>query len=155
MTESVDSWPKARKRHRCVICNRFIEPGEEYWRQANFDGNAWTNKTCEHCERAVWLYGHVAYDEWLVDWLFEWLADEYPSVWASMQVKWRFPDGELMPVPFGSRCRDCGCRAEFRRLWCRPCDERRITRLNTQFVELASDSNELRDSFVSLGNPIY
>ena len=58
MTEYVDSWSTARKRHRCELCWRFIEPGESYWRQAGLDrGAAWTNKTCEHCERVVWAYG--------------------------------------------------------------------------------------------------
>lgn len=32
---------------------------------------------------------------------------------------------EFAPVPFGSRCRDCGCRVEWLRLWCGPCDEAR------------------------------
>ena len=27
MTEFVDSWLTARKRHRCGVCSRFIEPG--------------------------------------------------------------------------------------------------------------------------------
>ena len=57
MTAFVDSWPTARKRHRCGLCWRFIEPGEAYWRQAGLDGTAWTNKTCEHCERLMWAYG--------------------------------------------------------------------------------------------------
>lgn len=32
MAEFVDSWPTARKRHRCGLCLRCIEPGESYWR---------------------------------------------------------------------------------------------------------------------------
>lgn len=32
---------------------------------------------------------------------------------------------EFVHVPFGSRCRDCGCRVEWLRLWCGPCDEAR------------------------------
>lgn len=138
MTEFVDSWPTARKRHRCGVCGRFIEPGEAYWRQAAFDaGDAWTNKTCEHCERVAWRYRYSrkSYeDEYDVEWVYEWLEGEHPSVLASMQARWRFPDGDLMPVPFGSRCLDCGCRVEFRRLWCGPCDERRIARIGAQLA---------------------
>ena len=145
MAEFVDSWPTARKRHYCGICYRSIQPGETYWRQAGFDGNAWTNKTCEHCERVVWRYSREVYeDQWLVDWVHEWLEDEHPSVLASMQAGWRFPDGDLMSVPFGSRCDDCGCRVEFRRLWCGPCDERRIARIDRQFAALSAAFEEQR-----------
>lgn len=147
MAESVDSWPTARKRHRCGVCSRFIEPGEAYWRQAVFDaGDVWTNRTCEHCERVVWRYGREVCDEdeWLVDWVHEWLEDEHPNVRASMQAGWRFPDGYLMPVPFGSRCHDCGCRVEFRRLWCGPCDERRIARIGAQLAALSAAFEEQR-----------
>ena len=137
MAEFVDSWPTARKRHYCGICYRSIQPGETYWRQAGFDGNAWTNKTCEHCERVVWRYSHEVYEDgWLIDCVLEWLEDEHPSVLASMRAGWRFPDGELVPVPFGSRCIDCGQRTKFRRMWCGPCDERRIARLNLEFLEI-------------------
>ena len=72
MAEFVDAWPAARKRHRCGMCSRWILPGETYWRQAGFDaGRAWTNKTCAHCERTVWMYGRVGGDsgrapEWVL-----------------------------------------------------------------------------------------
>lgn len=144
MAEFVDSWPTARKRHYCGICYRSIQPGETYWRQAGFDGNAWTNKTCEHCERVEWAYLRSVmeseYDrEDIIEW---WLPDEYPAVYAQMLAGWRFPDGELVPLPFGSRCHDCGCRVEFRRLWCGPCDERRIARIYRGFSALLAALDE-------------
>ena len=143
MTAFVDSWPTARKRHRCGLCWRFIEPGEAYWRQAGLDGSAWTNKTCEHCERVVWAYGRSGGEyEWGPECVAEWLEDEYPAVAASRDAGWRFPDGEPLPVPFGSRCVECGCRVEFRRLWCVPCDERRIARIYRGFSALSAALDE-------------
>ena len=140
MTVFVDSWPTARKRHRCGLCWRFIEPGESYWRQACLDrGTAWTNRTCEHCERVVWAYGRSCGEyEWEPECVAEWLEDEYPAVAASRDAGWRFPDGEPLPVPFGSRCIECGCRIDFRHLWCGPCDENRIARLKRQFAEISA-----------------
>ena len=66
MTAYVDAWPTARKRHRCGVCRRTILPGETYWRQAGLDrGSAWTNRTCEHCERVVWACCRVTVEsEW-------------------------------------------------------------------------------------------
>lgn len=138
MTEYVNHYPTARKRHRCGSCWRLIEPGESYWRQAGLDrGTAWTTKTCEHCERVVWAYGRSGGDyEWELACVAEWLKDEHPGVSASRDAGWRFPDGELLPVPFGSKCIECGCRVEFRHLWCQPCDENRIDTLNRQFAEI-------------------
>ena len=145
MAEFVHSWPTARKRHRCGVCSRFIEPGEAYWRQAGLDGTAWTNKTCEHCERITWAYCRAMLEyEWEHELVAEWLQDDHPNVWAQMRAGWRFPDGELMPVPFGSRCDDCGCPVEFRHLWCGPCDERRIARIYRQFAALSAAFEEQR-----------
>lgn len=140
MTEFVDAYPTARRRHRCGICRRGIEPGETYWRQAGLDrGSAWTNKTCEHCERVVWVYGRVTGEwEWEPECVFELLEDEYPAVFSAMRAGWRWPDGELAPLPFGSRCVSCGCRIAFRHLWCPPCDDARIERLNRQFAEIST-----------------
>lgn len=130
MTEFVHSHPTARTRHRCVLCGRQVMPGEAYWRQAGFgDGSAWTTKVCEHCERVTAVYCRDMYEyEWFEEGVREWLCDEHPALYASMRAGWRWPDGEPVPVPFGSRCRDCGCRVEWLRLWCGPCDEaRRVT----------------------------
>ena len=141
MAEFVDAWPTARKRHRCGVCSRWVGPGETYWRQAGFDaGSAWTNKTCQHCERAVWAYcRHGGDSEWEPEWFLEWLSDAHPAVFAALLAGWRFPDGEPLPLPFGSRCQSCGCRIEFRHLWCEPCDEKRIARINAQFEAIATE----------------
>ena len=138
MTEYVDQYPTARKRHRCRLCWRLIEPGESYWRQAGFDGGtAWTNRTCEHCGRVVRAYRRSGgADEWGPECVLEWLEDEYPAVAASRGAGWRFPDGEMLPVPFESRCIGCGCRVEFRHRWCRPCSESLVVTLNRQFAQI-------------------
>ena len=141
MAEFVDSWPVARKRHRCGMCRRWIGSGEEYWRQAGFDaGRAWTNKTCGHCERVVWMYGRSGGDhEWELESVIEWLEDEHPAVFAALLAGWRFPDGELAALPFASTCIACGCRVEFRHLWCPPCDDARIARLGRQLEQISAD----------------
>ena len=141
MAEFVDAWPVARKRHRCGMCRRWIESGEAYWRQAGFDaGRAWTNKTCGHCERVTWAYGRSGGDhEWEPEWVLEWLEDEHPAVFAALLAGWRFPDGELAALPFASTCIACGCRVEFRHLWCPPCDDARIARLDRQFAQISAD----------------
>ena len=146
MTAYVDTWPTARKRHRCGVCARAILPGETYWRQAALDGSAaWTSKTCEHCERVVWAYGrHGGDSEWEPESVLEWLSDEYPAVFAALLAGWRFPDGELVPLPFGSRCSVCGVRVEFRHLWCPTCDDKRITRIETGFRDIAAAFEEAK-----------
>lgn len=136
MTEFVDTYPTARTRHRCGLCHRVIDPGETYWRQAGLDhGRAWTSKTCEHCERVVYAYCRtVGESEWMEEDALDWLRDDHPAVSATLRAGWCWPDGELTPVPFGSRCVTCGARIKFGRLWCRPCDDARIDRLNGQFT---------------------
>ena len=140
MTDYVDSWPTARRRHRCGVCYRSILPGETYWRQASLDhGQAWTHKTCEHCERVAWAYCRVTGEsEWDGENAIEWLSDEHPAVLAAFAAGWRWPDGDLVPVPFGSRCVDCRARVEFRALWCPPCDDKRITRIEQGFRAIAA-----------------
>ena len=140
MTDYVDSWPTARRRHRCGLCYRSILPGETYWRQASLDhGQAWTHKTCEHCERVAWAFCRVTGEsEWDGENAIEWLSDEHPAVLAAFAAGWRWPDGDLVPVPFGSRCVDCRARVEFRALWCPPCDDKRITRIEQGFRAIAA-----------------
>ena len=140
MTDYVDAWPTARKRHRCGMCRRWVERGEAYWRQAGFDaGSAWTNKTCGHCERVVFAYGRSGGDhEWELEWVLEWLEDEHPAVFAALLAGWRFPDGELAALPFASTCIACVVRVEFRHLWCPPCDDKRIARIGQGFRDIAA-----------------
>ena len=105
MISHVDAWPVARKRHRCMLCRRTIQPGETYWRQAVFDeGSAWVHKTCRHCERVVHEYCYmVGESEWMEEDALDWLREDYPALYAAMFAGWRFPDGELMPMPSGPR----------------------------------------------------
>ena len=110
-------------------------------------GAAWTNKTCAHCERVIWAYNRVCFqDEWYAECVMEWLDDEYPTVFVQMRSGWRWPDGELLPLPFGSACIDCGVRVEFRRLWCDSCDAARIARLNHQFEDISAELDQARVS---------
>ena len=148
LSDYVNSWPTARTRHRCGVCGRLVMPGETYWRQAGLDrGAAWTNKTCAHCERVIWAYNRVCFqDEWYAECVMEWLDDEYPTVFAQMRSGWRWPDGELLPLPFGSTCIDCGVRVEFRYLWCDSCDAARIARINHQFEDISAGRDQARVS---------
>ena len=140
MTEFVDSHPTARKRHRCGVCHRVVMPGEEYWRQAGFDGTAWTNKTCAHCERVIPAYLAAMGDhEWEPECLVEWVQEARPDLYAWMQAGWRWPDGELAPLPYGSRCHTCRTRIPWRHLWCGPCDAARINHLNQQFTAISHE----------------
>ena len=140
MTTFVDAHPVARTRHRCGVCRRSILPGESNRRQAGLDhGQAWTNKTCEHCERVAWAYCRVLGEsEWDQECVIEWLSDEHPADLAAFAAGWRWPDGDLVPVPFGSRCVDCRARVEFRALWCPPCDDKRVTRIEQGFRAIAA-----------------
>ena len=148
MTDFVDSWPTARTGHRCGVCGRLVLPGETYWRQAGLDrGAAWTNKTCAHCESVVHAYCRAyGEDEWCPEGVTEWAVD-YDLTWlAAMRAGWRYPDGELAPFPYGSKCIDCGVRVEFRRLWCDSCDAARIARINQQFEGISAELDQARVS---------
>lgn len=72
------------------------------------------------------------------------LRDEYPATFAALASGWCWPDGELVPAPFGSSCIDCGVRVEFRHLWCPPCDDKRITRIETGFRDVAAAFEEAK-----------
>lgn len=105
MATYANTYPVARKRHQCGVCRWWIEPGETYWRQAALDGaTAWTNKTCEHCQRVVASYCRdVAEDEWHQEDCLDWLSDLHPAVLAGMRAGWRFPNGKRMAPPFEAK----------------------------------------------------
>ena len=86
----------------------------------------------------------VKWSEWDGENTLEWLSDEHPAVLAAFAAGWRWPDGGLVPVPFGSRCVDCRARVEFRALWCPPCDERRIARVEAGFRAVAAAFEEAK-----------
>lgn len=55
-----ESFPKARRQHKCSECFRTINPGEQYTRtSAKFDGVVKTYKMCQQCRQAAkWLEKH-------------------------------------------------------------------------------------------------
>lgn len=130
--------PTARKLHRCQMCGRAILPGEDYDRMAGLDGGtAWTYKCCRHCYRAADAWTRWSGDcEWDEGSIGEFLADGHPALWDSLRAGWRYPDGELMPLPFQHHCHECRARISDGRIWCQPCDLKRIDRLNAQFTEI-------------------
>lgn len=92
----------ARKQHRCHMCGRIILPGETYWRMAGLDhGQVWTYKACPHCYRVAAALNSE--EEWDTEVILECLADEHPALWASLRAGWRYPDGDLLPLPFQPR----------------------------------------------------
>ncbi|RCK68300.1 hypothetical protein DT076_16770 [Desertihabitans brevis] len=143
MTDYVWTAPVARKRHRCQMCGRVILPGESYQRMAGLDRcEAWTFKCCDHCSRVVHAWTrHSGESEWYEDAIWDWLADGHPTVYAAAQAGWRYPDGELVPLPFQPRCFTCGTFIGGDALWCPPCDRARIDRIARS---LESISAELR-----------
>lgn len=139
MAEFVSTSPTARKRHTCDLCGWAIMPGERYWRSVGFEVTAWTQKFCLWCERTVaWYTRHGGDYEWEPESLVEWLEDEYPTVYRQILGGWRYPDGERLPLPFQFRCFTCGILMEGYRIWCDPCDQARIEKLDRQLHELVS-----------------
>lgn len=144
MRDFVSTYPTARKRHACSLCDGGIRPGERYRRGVGFDGgSAWTWKECLWCERVAAVYMRGSYDdEYDHEAVWEWLSDEYPAVYALLRAGWGYPDGERVPLPFQPRCIACGVLLDGWRLWCPPCDEERIARINEQFAAISDDLHE-------------
>ena len=108
---------RARSKHKCKECGRFIEPGESYHREVyKFDGEFSTHKTCAHCmvvrrwlsdECGGWLFGGVEEDA--REHVFEnrgyYGLDLYRAV-VGMQWQWRTPSGRLLPVPMDIKTSD-------------------------------------------------
>lgn len=101
-----ESTPRARREHRCSLCNRVIRIGETYDRDVNvWDGRIYTWKSCAHC-RTAWLVASLreyAYEaEGMNDELVcEWEPQTIPEArWkVGWRRKWTRRDGSLMPVP--------------------------------------------------------
>lgn len=100
----------ARVRHKCIECNRAIEPGETYRRAFSvYDGMVDTYKTCTHCQVGqAWLAEncggfshHGLFEE------MEEHAETYPDhrfgflrIKAGMRRQWkRFDGAGLMRHP--------------------------------------------------------
>lgn len=104
-----DSWPKARKSHKCIDCGRAIEVGERYLRAAcGGDGSVTTQIQCAHCNGAAellqkychgFVFGSVQED--LEEHIggYPWSMDAARRV-VGMRRRWkRFRNAGLMPVP--------------------------------------------------------
>lgn len=107
--------PKARKQHRCDLCGRVIDCGEEYLRLWSLsDDGPYTWKECAHCQAlwAVYSFSELLwYDE---DYGYTpedirdgWEPDtpeaaEHKKQWLS---RWHDKEGNLYPVPTGTETR--------------------------------------------------
>lgn len=103
MTFFTNSYPKARKEHRCGTCYRMISVGETYRKCAGLDGGtAWTFKECNHCG----VVGRAMCQNWGMDeYDISTFQDWDPADLQELRVKvhfnkrWRRADGSLYPVP--------------------------------------------------------
>ena len=95
----VETWPKARKIHKCCECRRPIKIGDEYERVAGvWDGDFAHFKTCERCaglraalaEVLCPCYGGLreGYSDYLHDLLSEEGAEaQYASVFLAQKIE--------------------------------------------------------------------
>lgn len=143
MTHYIWSYPTARKRHRCgfTYCRRPILPGERYGRMAGFDGgDVWTYRSCLHCIRVCERWWNPwGDDEWDDHCIAGWLQDEHPAAWSQMQAGWRYPDGELLPLPMQPRCHECGALISGGGSWCEPCDLARVELIGKQLLGIRNE----------------
>ena len=100
---------KARKNHQCSECGRTILPREVYERWTGLTDGLWDScATCAHCLKArEWLMqmcDGFLYEGVLMD-LEEHVGEGHASdpylraYVAGMQRCWRWPNGELVPLP--------------------------------------------------------
>lgn len=72
---------KARKAHKCFLCDRKIEPGETYTRRnGKWDGEFYTecyHSVCWTFLEAYWYRGSFNDDIWDSQEVREWLEEEY------------------------------------------------------------------------------
>lgn len=111
MTHYVDTRPKARKPQRCMMCNRTIDPGENYRRGAGMDGStAWTWIECGHCAEFVRVAFSRSWDDdsygedLFVD--FEPQGIPEARIRAQWRRGWRRLDGSLYPLPDVTQAED-------------------------------------------------
>lgn len=98
--------PVARTRHFCTNCYRVIDPGEMYQRGRGYDGgDAWTYKTCAHCQAVIRLYDPQDYNGlYSEDGMEAWLDNGARDVsearhMAGYRMRWRTKSGALLPIP--------------------------------------------------------
>lgn len=144
MSDFVSTYPTARKRHACDMCDGGIRPGEKYRRGVGFnDGTVWTWKECLWCARVTLVYTrYVDESEYGHELVPEWLMYEHPVIYTQLRAGWSYPDGERLPLPFQYRCIACGVLLHGYRLWCPPCDAERIARINEQFAAISDELHE-------------
>jgi hypothetical protein len=107
-----ETYPKAKKEHRCGECRRIIDVGENYLRiEAVYDGRFVTNKMCDHCEAAAWAYrdasdccfamGSLWSDvaDFIDDYDNEGPHDRLEELLSFAKAKWMLSNGQIMPVP--------------------------------------------------------
>ena len=59
-----ESWPIARKQHRCIWCGQHIEAGEKYRRERSvYDGDMQNHKWHQECNAAAAEYFRQGEDE--------------------------------------------------------------------------------------------
>lgn len=101
-----DQSPRARKRHRCSVCTRFIEPGETYRRlRVITDDGPDVHKSCQHCELVfaeIWRCDadvrYWAYDEGLD--VPEYLREYAPELARMLERGWRNIGVDEIPLTF-------------------------------------------------------
>lgn len=132
--------PTAAKKHRCDVCNWNVRPGETYHLLVSkWEGIVSTSKRCEHCEAVVTAYCRDQGVDWFDDTeLAEWLEEIRPAEHAQMRAGWAYPDGARVPLPFPPHCFTCGTPITRNALWCGPCDEARLARLDASFQAIAA-----------------
>jgi len=98
-----ETWPTARKAHRCTLCTRTIRPGEKYRRGVALgDGTAWTFCECLHCRAVMDLADPTCGEyEYFADVLVDWDPQTITELrWkAQWRRGWTRRDGDLYPVP--------------------------------------------------------
>lgn len=72
-------YPKARKEHKCELCNNVIRKGEKYsCESGKYDGDMFTRRLCLTCRRILEAYclesGCDEFDWWEIT---DWLHDKY------------------------------------------------------------------------------
>lgn len=101
-----ESTPRARKLHRCDLCNRDIDAGETYHRQRSiYDGEPYVFKGCGHCMALVRVIDE-SHDYWYDDgYTADSLSEVDPANMREARFlvqwrrKWRRRDGGLYPAP--------------------------------------------------------
>jgi hypothetical protein len=102
-----DTEPRARKEHKCQLCERTIERGETYTAQRNiFDGRLYTFKACRQCMAFSSALHKAGFDddEGGYPWPSELDASEIASVGLSREhnlfrARWRDAEGALVEYP--------------------------------------------------------